>query len=255
MLSKTKTFACSLLVLVAGLESAHAADIRVFSGGAPQVGLQAMAPEFESATGHRLHFTFALVTDIQKKLASGDKADLILLPEPLIALADKVAPLRREGRTPLARVGIGVIVPMSAATPDISSPASVRQALIDARSVVFARPDTPSGAHLARMLSTLGIEDAIRPKLVVKAAIDGGAELVARREADLGMFLLSEVLSVGGLEVAGLLPPALQSFVVYASAIPESNTSPDAALSLIDYMTSQTKGAVWQSAGFELLQR
>jgi ABC-type molybdate transport system substrate-binding protein len=53
----------------APLASFSAADIRVFSGGAPQEVLRALAPDFEKETGHRLSFTFALVTDIQKRLA------------------------------------------------------------------------------------------------------------------------------------------------------------------------------------------
>jgi hypothetical protein len=69
-----------------------------------------MAPEFEGATGHRIQFTFALVTNIQQKLAAGEKADLILLPVPLIAATEKKLPLRTEGCVVLARVGIGVIV-------------------------------------------------------------------------------------------------------------------------------------------------
>jgi hypothetical protein len=48
--------------------SGRAADIRVFSGGAPQAALQHLGPEFERATGHRLEFTFQLVTDISGNL-------------------------------------------------------------------------------------------------------------------------------------------------------------------------------------------
>jgi hypothetical protein len=33
------------------------ADIRVFSGGAPQQALRLLGPEFERATGHRMDFT------------------------------------------------------------------------------------------------------------------------------------------------------------------------------------------------------
>ena len=53
------------------------ADIRVFSCAAPQSGLQDFAREFERATGHRTEFTFRLVSEIQQRLAAGEKADLI----------------------------------------------------------------------------------------------------------------------------------------------------------------------------------
>jgi hypothetical protein len=57
--------------------AATSADIRVFSGAAPQSALQDFAREFERVTGHRTEFTFRLVSEIQQRLAAGEKADLI----------------------------------------------------------------------------------------------------------------------------------------------------------------------------------
>ncbi len=168
-----------------GAAPAGAADIRVFSGGAPQAVLRSLAPEFEKATGHRIAFTFDLVTAIQKKLAAGEKADVILLPIPLLAATEKTLPLSAVGRRKLARVGIGVIAREGGARPDISTADAVRRVLLDARSVAFPDPSTPSGSHLARMLAQLGIAGAMQAKLVYKGAIRGGGELVAKARSTL----------------------------------------------------------------------
>lgn len=112
-----------VLMLLSG--KATSADIRVFSGGGPQEALRHLAPEFERATGHRVEFTFRLVTEIQQKLAAGEKADVILLPVPLIAATEKTVPLRSEGRIVLARVGIGVIARQGTTPPDISTAEAV----------------------------------------------------------------------------------------------------------------------------------
>lgn len=168
-------------------------DIRVFSGAAPQKALLDLTPEFERATGHRLAFTFRLVSEIQQKLAAGGKADLVLLPVPLIAATEKTLSFRPEGRTVFARVGIGVIVPCSAAPPDISTVEAVTKLISNARAIALDDPSTPNGIHLDRMLEDLGIADKVRPKLIAKAPIQGGAELVAKGDADVGLYLLSEV--------------------------------------------------------------
>jgi ABC-type molybdate transport system substrate-binding protein len=47
------------LVLSVTATVASTDEIRVLSGGGPQVALQAVIPEFEKATGHRVHPTFA----------------------------------------------------------------------------------------------------------------------------------------------------------------------------------------------------
>jgi molybdate transport system substrate-binding protein len=232
---------------------AVADDIRVYSGGAPQIPLRAMTPEFEQATGHKVHFTFALVTVIQQKLANGEKADVILLPVPLIAATERTMPLRTEGRSALARVGIAVIIPEGATRPDISTADAVKTLLLNARKIAIPEPSTPSGGHLARIIEQLGLAEMLKPKLIVKAAIDGGGELVAKGEADVGFYLLSEVQSIKGIGVAGLMPGPLQSFVGYGSAIPASNTTPDAALAFIKYVSDASRKERWRDAGFELV--
>ncbi|MGZ5145784.1 MAG: hypothetical protein ACXWCP_19725, partial [Burkholderiales bacterium] len=78
-------------------------------------------------------FTFALVTEIQRKLAAGEPADVVLLPRALLAATEKTVALRMEGRIPLTRVGIGLIVREGERQPDISSPEAIRRMLLDAR--------------------------------------------------------------------------------------------------------------------------
>ena len=242
----------SALVLSVAATVANADEIRVLSGGGPQVPLRAVIPEFEEATGHRVNPTFAHVSVIQQKLTAGEKADLILLPVPLIAATEKFLALRPEGRIEFARVGIAVIVRKGALLPDISTPDAVRKMLLDARSIEFPPPNGPAGSHLARMIEQFGIAEAVRPKLVIKAAIDGGAQLVAEGKVDIAMQLLSEVQSAKDTTVVGLLPLGLQGFVVYGAAIPANNEKPGAALAFVKFLSEPNKKDFWKAAGFEL---
>ena len=109
------------LLLVSSAASS-AADLRVYSGGAPQDTLKLLAPEFEKTTQHRLQFTFAVVGAIQQRLEAGETADVVLLPVPLIEALDKAGKLRPGSRSLLARVGIAVVVREGAAKPDVSTP-------------------------------------------------------------------------------------------------------------------------------------
>src|SRR5215212_7708946 len=62
----------------------HAADLRVISGGAAQQVLQTLTAKFESSTGSKVELSFAVVGAIQQRLAAGEKADVVLLPVPLL---------------------------------------------------------------------------------------------------------------------------------------------------------------------------
>ena len=131
-----------------------AAELRVYSGGAPQETLKLLAPEFEKATGHRVAFTFAVVGAIQQRLEAGEKADVVLLPAPLIDALEKAGKIRPDSRSLLARVGIAVVVRADAPKPDISTPEALRAALTQARSITHADPQaTPGGRHIAALLA------------------------------------------------------------------------------------------------------
>ncbi len=76
---------------------------------------------------------------------------------------------------------------------------------------------------------------------------------MADGKVDLAMQRLSEVQSAKDIAVVGLLPSALQGFVVYGTAIPAYNEKPQAAITLAKYLSEPNKKDFWKSAGFELL--
>jgi len=122
--------------------------------------------------------------------------------------------------------------------------------LVSARAIAWPDPSTPSGGHLNRMIAELGIADQVKPKLISKSAIDGGAELVAKGDADVGLYLVSEVQTAKGIGLVGLLPPPLQSFVVYGAAIPSYNATPEAALAFIKFISDPREGRALESCRF-----
>src|SRR3954471_16332780 len=228
------------------------ADLRVMSGGAPQEVVAALTPEFENRTGHKAALTFAVITALQQRLAKGEKTDVVLMPVPVTDKLVQTGALRAEQRATLGVLGICVIVRQGAAKPDISTPDRLRQALLEARSVVHATPTaTPSGAHIARMLDELGIADALRNKVVHRPALAGGADLVARGEAELGLYPTSEVVHVPGVAIVGPLPPALQLRIVYGAAIASDSAAPEVAAALVDFLSAPDNRKVWLLAGFE----
>jgi molybdate transport system substrate-binding protein len=227
-----------------------AANVRVFSGAAPQNVLRELAIEFERATGHRVEFTFRLVSEIQQKLAAGDKADLILLPIPLLAATEKIVPLRPEGRVPLARLAAGVIIARDTPSPDISTPETLSKVLLDARAIVWDDARTPLGAHLDRMADQLGIADQLRSKVTRTAPIDGGADMVAKGDAEIGLFLISEVQERGDTKLVGPLPSALQFRIAYGAGIPAYNDGPEPARAFVTFVTDPRHAERWTRGGF-----
>src|SRR5947209_8371213 len=102
--------------------SAVAAEIHVMTGGAPKEVLAVLTPRFEQQTGHKVHFTYIVISAMQQKLAAGDKPDMVLMPVPAIDARVKDGILRGDARVALGTVRIGLVVRKGAAAPDISTP-------------------------------------------------------------------------------------------------------------------------------------
>jgi molybdate transport system substrate-binding protein len=250
--------ACSL-ICVAGLAAlimtatfAAAAEIHVMSGGSPQQALAVLTPQFEKQTGNTVTYKFAVVTALRQALDAGEKTDMALLPAPLIDAYVKAGKMQADGRATLGQVGVSVIVKQGAVPPDIATLESFRKTLLDARSVVMPAPTaTPSGAHMAKVIEQLGIADAMQKKISYRAALEGGAELVAKGEAEIGIYPTSEVMRVSGITLAGPLPSALQFYIVLAAAVSADNASPQPALAFIGFLSDPANRKYWKEAGFE----
>lgn len=227
-------------------------EINVYSGGAPKEALNVLTPQFEQKTGHTVHYTYAVISEIQKKLAAGDTPDMVFMPVGAIDALVKAGTLRTQPRGVLGSVGIGVIVREGAPRPNISTPENFKSALLNARSVVHANPNaTPSGVHLAKVTKELGIDAELQKKLTYCNALDGGVERITKGEAEIGIYPLSEVIAVKGIALVGLLPPALQSLIVYGAAVLTANAAPEPAGAFIAFLTDGAYRSVWTTAGFE----
>jgi molybdate transport system substrate-binding protein len=255
-ISVTMRHALGSMVVLAALSmttpSTSAAEITVMSGGAPQEVLAVLTPQFEKQTGHTVKYSFAVISALRQKLDAGERADMVLLPLPAVEAYVKSGKLRADGWARLGNVGISVIVRQGAPLPDISSPENFRKALLEARSVVHATPTaTPSGAHMAKVIEQLGISDAMKDKVVHRPALDGGVELVAKGEADIGMYPASEVAHVKGVAIVGPLPASLQLNILYTAAVTTDNPSPGPALAFVKFLSDPANRVHWKDAGFD----
>jgi molybdate transport system substrate-binding protein len=232
--------------------SASAEAIHVMSGGAPKEVFALLTPKFERLTGHQVKFTYAVITALRERLAAGEKADVLVLPAPVLDGLAGDGKVRADGRATFGTVGLSVVVKEGARRPDISSKERFREAMLAARSVVHATPgQTPSGTHMGRSMEQLGIAEAMAKKVIHKPALDGGVQLVAAGEADVGIYPASEVAGIKGLTIVGSLPAGLDLEIVYGAAVSADSAAPGAAAAFVKFMAAAENRSVWKNAGFE----
>ena len=214
-----------------------------------------LATDFNRATGDHVAVTVGNLSAIKDKLSAGERPDIVIFPTPAIAALGKEGKLAAGSEIELARVGIGIAVRAGAPVPDISSPEAIRKLLVNARSIVHPDPVGGgfTGAHIARMIADMGIADVVKPKLTLLYAIGGGVAAVAKGDAEIGIFNISEILPVEGVKLVGPLPAELQNYITFSGAIYADGASGEAARAFLQRLAAANARDAWVRWGFEPL--
>jgi molybdate transport system substrate-binding protein len=243
-------FAFSAL-MVTGM-SVSATEIRVMSGGAPKEVFGQLAPKFEQQTGNKVVFIYDVLSALREKIAAGEKADVLVMPVPMLDGYAEDGMLSASGRATFGIVGTSVVVKEGAPRPDISTKEKFREAMLAARSVVHATPEkTPSGTHMGKVMEQLGIAETMAKKVIHRPALEGGVQLVVEGQADIGIYPASEVAGVKGVSVIGPLPNGIDLNTLYGGAATAESAAGDAASAFVKFMAAPENRNVWKRAGFD----
>jgi len=228
------------------------ATLRIMSGGAPKEIFLQLTPQFERKFAHKVEFIFAVMSALRDKLSAGEKVDVLVMPTNILDGYQQSGVVNAQGRAILGLVGIHAVVRTGARKPDLSTPDKVKQVMLDSKAITHATPGaTPSGTHMGKLIEQFGIADAMKGKIIHRPALEGGVQLVASGEAEIGFYPKSEVVNIDGLSVVGPLPAAIQLTTIYGAAVTTAGPAADAATAFIAYMTDPAHRAAWAQAGFD----
>jgi molybdate transport system substrate-binding protein len=224
-------------------------ELRIFTTRSIATVLEKIGGDFERGTGRRLNVTTDVAARMVRRINAGEPFDLLVASPAQIDGLIGEGKIIRETRTDLARSGIGVAVRAGAAKPDVSSVDAFTRALLRARSIAYLK-EGQSGVYVAGVIERLGLADAIRAKLTLTET-DIVSELVSRGEVELGIVVITQILTTQGVTLAGPLPPDLQSYITFTGGISASSQSIDAAKELMAFLTSPAASTVMRSQGME----
>src|SRR5262245_36218821 len=223
------------------------------SAGAVKSMVAALGAEFERESGRKLDLNFGTAGSLRERIKNGEMADLVILSESAISELAKLGFVVPGSITDLGRTVTGVVVREGAPQPDISTPETFRQALLNARSVAYTDPKAggSGGIMFAELLQKLGIAEEISRKAVLGKGGQDVATSIAEGRAELGTTFISEVLPVKGAKVVGPLPGELHNANTYTGAIHVRAASRDGAKALLRTLVGPTTRPRWIAAGLE----
>jgi molybdate transport system substrate-binding protein len=244
--------ALAALVLPALADEVQVAVAANFSGAA-----QKIAAQFEKDTGHTARLSFGATGTFYAQIESGAPFDVLVA-------ADQATPrkLVAEGKAlpaTLHTYAIGKLVLWSADPALVDADGTVLRsgkwkhlAVADARLA-------PYGQAARETLASLGLTDAVRPRVVTAENIGQALQFVQTGNADLGFVALGQVQApdgakaVEGAKAAGsmwLVPANLYTPIRQDVVVIASTRVGKAATQFVDYLASDKARAVIAAYGY-----
>lgn len=226
-----------------------ASTLSLISSMATKQVLAELIAQYQAQSSDTVHLESVGGVDAAKRVQADEAFDVVALAsnaiDQLIA-AGKVLP---GSRVDLAHSGVAIAVRQGAAKIDIGSEASVKAAVLAAKSLSYSTG--PSGVQLAKLFERWGIAEEIKGRIVQAPPGVPVGSLVAKGEVELGFQQLSELIHLSGIDVLGPLPPAIQITTTFSAGVATSSAQPDAAKALITFMAAPAAAASKVAQGME----
>jgi molybdate transport system substrate-binding protein len=210
--------------------------------------LKEIGPQFERPSGYKLDVITDIAATLADRIIGGESFDIFIGPPVQMDRVIKNNKVIADTRTAIAHSGIGVQVRAGAPKPDISTVDSFKQALLKAKSIGYLRQAGTSGAYLHGLFERLGIAAAIAHK-VVRPEKDIVSELVAKGEIELGMVVITQIMTTPGVDLVGPIPHEVQSYVRWSGGVSTNSAAPETAKELLKFLTGPITLPVLKAQG------
>jgi len=221
--------------------TASAAEVHVMISGGLTAAYDALVPEFERVSGHKVLTAYGpsmgtTTNAIPVRLERGEPADVLIMVGYALGDLVKRGKVVADSQVDLVKSPIGIAVKSGAPKPDISSAETIKRALLAAKSIAYS--DSASGVYVStEMFAKLGISEQMKDKARKIPATPVG-EIVAHGDAEIGFQQISELKPVAGIDIVGPLPDELQKITLFSAGIATSSKEPDAGKALIKFLAS-----------------
>lgn len=246
--------ACLALAVIVQPVRAAAADVTVFAAASLTNALDRVAAAWTDATGHRATLSYAGSSALARQIQQGAPADLFISAstdwmDAVDASGDLRAGTRRDilGNT-LVLIAHG----HDAAPVTIDEFLDLAGMLGDARLAMALVDAVPAGIYGRAALTTLGLWDAVGPKVAQADNVRAALAFVARNEAPLGIVYATDAAVEDSVTIISTFPADSHDPITYPAAITAHSNSPMAE-SFLAFLSSDTARAIWQDFGFVVL--
>ena len=243
----------ALLLILAPLP-ARAEEVVVFAAASMKTALDAVAQEFEAATGNSVTISYAGSNALAKQIIEGAPADIFISAAPKwmdeVEKAGLVAPGTRAdlfGNT-LVLVAHGA----GAAAVEIGPGFDLAALLAGGKLSMALVESVPAGQYGKAALESLGLWEAVSPSVAQADNVRAALALVSTGEAPSGIVYATDAAADPGVTGAGTFPQDSYPVITYPGAL-LTGAADAADKAFFEAITSDAGDALFAAQGFRIL--
>jgi molybdate transport system substrate-binding protein len=240
----------TLLLSTTGGALARADDVHLSAAASLTDAVEAIAADFERASGHRVLLNVAASSTLARQILAGapvdvffsaDEAQMALVEE--AGLVDPARSIAALGNT------LVVVVPAGSATTTWAS----SRALLRVHRLAVADPvAAPAGVYARRWLTAQGLWKPLADRIVPTLNVRSALAAVETEAADAGIVYRTDAAISKRVRVAFEVPRAEGPRILFVLAPLEEARSPSTS-ALVRALTSASAAAVYERLGFTVL--
>ncbi|MCU0905967.1 MAG: molybdate ABC transporter substrate-binding protein [Rhodobacteraceae bacterium] len=247
--------ACVALAgLAAPLRAALADEVVVFAAASLKDGLDAVAAEFEAATGHSVTISYAGSNALATQILQGAPADIFI--SAAVTWMDEVqaAGLVVPGtRADILGNRLVLIAHGKDAPPVEIGPGLDLAGLLGDGMLSMALVDAvPAGQYGRAALESLGLWSAVEGVVAQSENVRAALSLVATGEAPLGIVYATDAVADDNVTVVGTFPADSHGPIVYPAAL-LTGAADAADRAFFDALTEPAADAAFAAQGFAVI--
>lgn len=241
--------------LAIGLAAPAMADeVVVFAAASMKTALDAVAADFQTATGHTVTISYAGSNALAKQIIEGAPADIFISAAVnWMDEVEKAGLVAGDSRTDLLGNTLVLIAHGKGAAPVAIAPGFDLAGLLGDNKLAMALVDSvPAGQYGKAALESLGVWPAVEPLVAQSDNVRAALALVSTGEAPLGIVYASDAAADDNVTVVGTFPADSHPAIVYPAAL-LTGAADAADRAFFEALSSDAADARFAAEGFAIL--
>lgn len=246
-----------LALVLAALVAAPAAaeEVTVFAAASMKTALDAVAADWQAATGNTVTVSYAGSNALAKQIIEGAPADIFLsAAENWMDEVEKAGLVQPGTRRDLLGNTLVLVAANKDAAPVEIAPGFDLKALLGEGKLAMALVDSvPAGQYGKAALTSLGAWDAVAPSVAQAENVRAALALVSTGEAPYGIVYATDAAADPGVKVVGTFPDDSHPPILYPVAL-LTGAADKADSDFLAHLSSPEARATFTAQGFAVLK-